>query len=373
MFPAAISFLTISALTLFVRVPPPAAVNNSEPGVGPAIQLTSPDQFIKAGENYFSPDGKQIVFQAIEKPAEGAEAEEFYSMFVADLEFDAKEQPIALKNIRRVSPKGSANTCGWFHPKRQNTLIFASTLTPPAVQETPGYQRGTSRYRWSFPKEMRVVEVDLAKADGTAASLRTLAGTGEAYVAEGSFSPDGRYLLFCSLESGDGDIFVRDLTDGRFTPLVKAKGYDGGPFFSPNGKQIVYRSDRNGDSLLQVYLADLVFAPDESITGITNERQLTANEHVNWCPFFRPDGATIVYASSEVGHSNYEVFEIILPTPSNPNLTHRRVTESAGADVLPAFSPDGKWLLWTGQRNATKSSQLYIAPYIASSIPPSAK
>ncbi len=353
--------------------PPAQAASAAEPGVGKAIQLTSPTQFIKAGENYFSPSGTQIVFQAIERPAEGEVADEFYSMFVADIVFDAQQHPAGVTNIRRVSPKGSANTCGWFHPTKPNTLIFASTLVAPTAEEAPGYQRGTSRYRWSFPKEMRIVEVDLAKADGTATPLQTIEGDGTAYVAEGSVSPDGRFLLFCSLATGEGDIFARDLKTGVKVPLVMARGYDGGPFFSPNGKQIVYRSDRNGDSLLQVYIADLLFTSDGSLNGATNERQLTANEHVNWCPFFRPDGKTIVYASSEVGHSNYEVFEIVLPAAPDAAATRRRVTEAGGADVLPAFSPDGKWLLWTGQRNDAKSSQLYLAPYSGPSAAPSAK
>ncbi|MSR41587.1 MAG: hypothetical protein EXS10_06770 [Phycisphaerales bacterium] len=371
MFVVALFIVSNFSLAISVASSPPETTPAlaAEPGVGAAIQLTSPEQFVKAGENYFSPNGKQIVFQAIEQPAEGAIAEEFYSMYVADLVFDAKQVPTGITAIKRVSPVGSANTCGWFHPTKPNTLIFASTMTPPIAEEAPGYQRGSSRYRWSFPKDMRIVEVDLAKADGSVASLRPIEGDGKAYVAEGSVSPDGRFLLFCSLELGDGDIYVRDLKTGVKTSLVHARGYDGGPFFSPNGKQIVYRSDRNGDSLLQVYVADLVFTDDGSITGTTHERQLTANEHVNWCPFFRPDGETIVFGSSEVGHSNYEVFEIILPKVAGEAATRRRVTNAAGADILPAFSPDGKWLLWTGQRNPTKTSQLYLAPYIA----PSAK
>ena len=41
--------------------------------------------------------------------------------------------------------------------------------------------------------------------------------------------------------------------------IVQAKGYDGGPFFSPDGKRICYRSDRHGDNMLQIFVADLAF------------------------------------------------------------------------------------------------------------------
>ncbi|MBI1304240.1 MAG: hypothetical protein GC172_10705 [Phycisphaera sp.] len=352
-------------LVAAVVVGPPAATPapQAEPGVSHARQLTFPDRFIKAGEAYFSPDMKKIVFQAIEVVAEGTEPDEFYAMFVCDVVRDAAGDITGVSSIVRISPKGSANTCGWFHPTDPNRVLFASTVTAPTAEHAPGYQRGTSRYRWAFPPETRIVEVDLAKADGTAASLTPLEGDGKAYAAEGSWSPDGRFLLFCSLESGDGDLYIRDLKTGARTLVVSAPGYDGGPFFSPCGKRICYRSDRNRDNLLQVFVADLVFGADGSITGIANETQLTDNEHVNWCPFFRPDGKTIVYASSEVGHRNYEIFEVSLPADASTPVVRRRVTEADGADVLPVFSPDGTWILWTGQRHEGRSSQLYVGRY----------
>jgi dipeptidyl aminopeptidase/acylaminoacyl peptidase len=345
--------------------PPPVPVANpaAEPGVTAARQITSPDRFIKAGEAYFSPDAKHIVFQAVERPTDGSDPEEFYAMFASDVVTDASGDITGVTNIRRVSPKGSANTCGWFHPTKPNTLLFASTIGAPTAQNTPGYQRGTSRYRWAFPPETRIVEVDLAKADGTAGSLTVLEGDGKAYAAEGSISKDGRFLLFCSLETGDGDLYIRDLKTGARTCIVGVPGYDGGPFFSPDAKRICYRSDRKNDNLLQVFVADLVFDKDGAITGIANETQLTSNEHVNWCPFFRPDGKTLVYGTSEIGHRNYEVFEIVLPSAAGQQPARRRVTEAEGADVLPVFSPDGTWLLWTGQRNDTRSSQLFVGKY----------
>jgi len=63
------------------------------------------------------------------------------------------------------------------------------------------------------------------------------------------------------------------------------KGYDGGPFFVPDGKRIVYRSDRKGNDLLQIFVADLKFDAKGDITGITNERQLTDDANVNWGPY----------------------------------------------------------------------------------------
>ena len=329
------------------------------------VQLTFPDRFVKAGENYFSPDDTKIVFQAIEKPTDGSAPSEFYSMYVADVVRQGG-MITGIANIKRISPEGSANTCGWFHPKHPEIVIFGSTVVPPSNRETPGYQRGTGKYRWQFPPEMRVVQCDLRTADGTAKSLTTLVGDGNGYAAECSLSPDGRTLLYTEVDpKTQGDLWVLDIPTGERKKIVDAPGYDGGPFFTPDGTGIIYRSDRNNDSLLQIYAAQLVRDGSGKVTGIANERPLTKNEHVNWCPYYHPDGRHFVYGSSEMGHSNYEV---MMRDAQHPEKSIR-ITDCNGADVLPVFSHDGKWMLWTAQRgtddsgNGKPSSQVWVAQF----------
>jgi TolB protein len=324
------------------------------------VQLTFPERFLKAGESYFNADASQIVFQAIERPAEGVEPADFYAMYVADVARSPEGRVTGLANIKRLSPEGSANTCGWFHPTKPGVVVFGSTVTPPSNKEVPGYQRGTGRYRWQFPPEMRIVQVDARTADGTAASLKPLVGDGQGYVAEGSLSADGRTLLYTQMSpETEGDLWVLDLPTGKATPIVQARGYDGGPFFTPDGTRIIYRSDRRGNSELQVFTADLVRDADGRVVSATNERAMTDNAHVNWCPFFHPDGAHFAYSTSEVGHSNYEVFLRDARDPSRL----ARITNANGADVLPVFSPDGKLMMWTAQRGSEKSSQIWVADF----------
>ena len=333
------------------------------------MQLTLAERFVKAGEAYFNADATRIVFQAIEHDAQGNPQSEYYSMYVAQLRDEGKGQSFGpdlrryrLKHIRRVSPIGSANTCGWFHPTDPNKLIFASTVTAPAKQDTPGYQRGTRNYRWSFPPEMRVVELDLSVQDITPESLKPLVGNGKAYAAECSTSPDGRTLLYTSLESGDGDLYVMDMASKKSTRLTALTGYDGGGFFSPDGKKIVWRADRNGDNFLQIYIADVIFDSTGAVSGIGQPLAVTNDGAVNWAPYFSPNGKVIVYASSRVGHDNYEILAVPVPSDRDAPLGQpRRVTHADGADLLPAISPDGKLLMWTSQRGPGRSSQLWLA------------
>jgi Tol biopolymer transport system component len=171
------------------------------------------------------------------------------------------------------------------------------------------------------------------------------------------------------------DLFVYDTQTKERTKIVEAPGYDGGPFFSPDGNRICYRSDRAGNDLLQVYVADLVFGEGGRITGIANERAVTANEYVNWGPFWHPSGQFLVYATSEVSHSNYEVFAVEVPAPAPGSgtvkgpgeLAKRRITHADGFDGLPVFSADGAWMIWTSQRGGMiegeqrPSSQVWAA------------
>lgn len=335
------------------------------------VQLTFPDRFVKAGEAYFSPDDARIIFQAVEVPPEGQAADEFYAMYVADIVRNEDGRITGIDNIRRISPPDSANTCGWFSPVLADEVYFATTMGPPSESHPPGYQRSSGRYRWMFPPEMRIVRCELSKADGTAATLETVV-EGDAYIAEGSVSPNGRYLVYGSLESNQGDLFIEDFRTRRITRVVGAEGYDGGPFFSPDGRRLCYRSDRHGNHLLQLFVADLAFDEVGGIDGIEREYQLTDNEHVNWCPFWHPDGRYLLYATSEMGHHNYEVYIIDADPGDLPGSTgslkygtrKRRVTHAEGADVLPVFNADGNLMMWTSRRGKDGTVQLWLADFV---------
>ena len=339
------------------------------------VQLTFREQFVKAGEGYFNPDATKVVFQAVPIPPAGVEPDEFYAMYVADVVRDRDGTISGLTNHLRVSPPGSANTCGWFHPSDPDLLYFATTVTPPTQESAPGYQR-SGRYRWQFPPEMRIVHMHLGRDGiGTAASLHPEVGSGQGYVAEGSVSPDGRHMVYASLENGgDSNILVRDLRSGNDVAVVTAPGYDGGPFFSPDGRRLCYRSDRRGDNLLQLFVADLEFDADGAISGMAREHQLTDNGHVNWAPFWHPAGRHLIYASSEVGHYNYEVFAVDADPGDLPGsepagslrygTRRRRITDATGADVLPVFTTDGTWMMWTSKRGAAETSQLWASPFV---------
>jgi len=361
------------------------------------IQLTR--GFDKAGEAYFSPDMSWIIFQAC-PPNESR-----YQMYVAPLKWSFIDEPGGLRNAQfntplpgapttprrdqiigigrpvRISPENSRNTCGFFSPDG-NSLIFASTANKEDPTEpTSGYQRKGGDYRWDFPPGMEIFRADGWQGAVAAAEPGAIVNLAQhpltnnvGYDAECAFSPDGKWIVFSSNRAdpnapatqpstgpsmADLDLYAMRSDGSHVVQLTHLPGYDGGPFFSPDGKRIVYRSDRKGDNFLQIFVADLVFDSAGNITGITNAKQLTHDPGVvSWGPFWHPYGKHIIYATSIHGHANYELYLM-----RDDGSRKTRVTNTPGPDVLPTFSPDGNYLLWTCRRSDNGTPQIFLAKF----------
>src|SRR6266576_7266332 len=65
--------------------------------------------------------------------------------------------------------------------------------------------------------------------------------TGPGYNAEATLSTDGKKIVFTSSRDGDLDIYTMNVDGTKVRRLTNTLGYDGGPFFSPDGNWIVYR------------------------------------------------------------------------------------------------------------------------------------
>ena len=306
----------------------------------------------KAGEGYFSADGRSIIFQAVPYPAptifhQPKPDEDGYQIYLGELNQDAP--------AKMVSTGKGRCTCSFFHPDGKSILFGSTHLSPSteaAPSKGPAYSR-TERYRWEFPESM-----DIFSADRDGGNLKRLTDT-TGYDAEGSYSADGSRIVFTSFRDGDAEIYIMDADGKNPRRITHAKGYDGGPFFSPDGSRIIYRSDRLGNDLLQVYVNN---------TDGTAERALTKNEFVNWGPYWHPDGRHIIYATSKHGHSNYELYLMNVDTGDE-----ERITYHEGFDGLPVFSPDAKKLMWTSSgRTSDRKSQLFIADFTLEPAPRSA-
>jgi Tol biopolymer transport system component len=306
-------------------------------------QLTH--DFVRAGEGYFGPDRNRIIFQAEEKDT----GNPFYQIFTMDLDSGRS---------RRISPGVGRTTCSYFRPDGKKVIFASSHLDPEAkAHQKEEYARraedrrlGRRRnYQWDFDPYMDIFE---ANPDGS--GLRRLTDAA-GYDAEGSYSPDGKHIVFCSNRDGNLELYIMDADGTNVRQLTHAPGcYNGGPFFSPDGTRVIFRSDRKKKDYLQLYVIN---------ADGTGERALTDTNGVNWGPYWYKDGRHIVYAAAD--HSdprarpNYDLWWLDVDKGKKTRLTF-----APAADVLPVFSPDGTKLMWTSTRTDDHSSQLFMADFV---------
>ena len=307
-------------------------------------QVTS--GYVRAGEGYFSPDARSIVFQAV--PSNYP----FYQIFV---------QAMPAGEPRRISPGRGRTTCSYFSPDGKR-LIFASSHLDPHLDKTEEAERQRQaedartgkhrRYQWDFDPYMDIFESDLS------GKITRQLTSAQGYDAEGAFSPDGKLIAFCSKRDGDADIYLMNADGSNVRQLTNAPGYDGGPFISPDGKWVVYRSDRKKEGYLQIHAID--------IEG-NHDTPLTDNIGVNWAPYWHPTEPYIIWTGADhtnpKARPNYDLWLMRYEVQGDRIAPGKieRITNHPSADVLPVFSPDGKKLMWTSGRGSDGSSQLWIA------------
>ncbi len=307
----------------------------------------------RAGESYFSADGKLMVFQSERDPDNP-----FFQIYLMDRETG---------DTHRVSPGIGKTTCAWIHPDGSKVL-FASTQYDPEAQakqkaEIDFRASGqTRRYSWDYDETYELVSYDLKTKEYT--RLTNARG----YDAEASYSPDGKWICFASnrraytgeLNAEEQALFEKDpssamelymmRSDGtEVRRLTDKLGYDGGPFFSPDGKSICWRRFSENGALAEIMVMN---------TDGSQQRALTHMQAMSWAPFFHPSGDYLVFATNKHGFENFELYMVDFEGKREPV----RVSYRPGFDGLPVFPPNGKTLVWTSNSGGSQS-QLFEAKW----------
>src|SRR6266542_1621788 len=108
--------------------------------------------------------------------------------------------------------------------------------------------------------------------------------------SRGAWSPDGKMIAFNSDRTGEMNICMHSFENGQTRQLTRGPGGDFQANWSPDGKRIVFFSSRAGT-------ADIWCVEIDS----GELKRLTTRESVDVNPFFSPDGKMIAYNSDQSG------------------------------------------------------------------------
>ncbi|MCK4659022.1 MAG: M28 family peptidase [Phycisphaerae bacterium] len=311
----------------------------------------------RAGEGYFSSDSKKIIMQTERYPGNP-----FFQIYTLDLESGRS---------RLISPGMGRTTCSYFRPGTDRVLFASTHLDPQAKekQKTEYAERAAAtghRKRWIYDEHF-----DIFSTDSRGRKMRRLTDT-FGYDAEGAYSPDGKLIVFSSnrhaypaekltpearkLWGKDRahlcEIYVMNADGSGQRRLTDWLGNDGGPFFTFDGERIIWRHFDESGMLADVYTV--------KIDG-SDRRRLTDFECMSWSPYMHPSGQYAIFTCNKHGMPNFELFIVDALGEKQPI----RVSYTDGFDGLPVFAPDGKTFSWTSSRNSSGKgqAQLFIADW----------
>jgi Tol biopolymer transport system component len=179
-------------------------------------------------------------------------------------------------------------------------------------------------------------------------------------------------LVFTSKRDGDLDIYTMDADGKNVKRLTNELGYDGGPFWSYDGKQIVYRayhpqSEKDKADYVELLKQNLIRPTVLDIWVMnadgSNKRQVTHLNKASFAPYFFPDGKRIIFASNAADPKGRD-FDLYKINVDGTGL--ERITYNDTFDGFPMFSPDGRKLVFASNRHDKKQgdTNIFIADWV---------
>lgn len=252
----------------------------------------------------FSADGKKIVFDS-----------------------DRDGDP----DIFVMNADGSRQTKVTDHPPETWTADREPSFSPNGKLIVFGSNRTTGEGVDNASGDM---EIFVVKADGT--GLRQLThnentaevGPPNADDQMPVFSPSGKKIAFItnrdrSPEDNNTEIYTMDASGLNETNLSRNPASDGRPDWSPDGKKMVFNSERDGN--LEIYTMNA--------NGTGSPLRLTNNTVGDNLPVFSPDGRQIAFQSQREG--NFEIYRM----KANGSLQTMVSDEVSGGSFIPDWQP----------------------------------
>jgi len=300
-------------------------------------------------EAYFSYDGRRLIFMSTREPYKCDQ------IFV--MNSDGSDQHL-------VSTGEGRTTCGYFYADGKHILYSSTHAAGKDCPPRPDYSHG---YVWGvYPEYQIYYATDAGKI------LRQLTA-GPGYNAEATISADGKKVVFTSSRDGDLEIYAMNADGSDVKRLTHALGYDGGPFFAPDGKWIAYRAHHvKTDEEIAKYkslLSQGLVEPSEMDLWVmrsdgSEQKRIIKLAGASFAPSFYPDSRRIIFASN-YEHPTSSRFELYAVDRDGKSL--EQITFAGGFSAFPQFSPDGKRLVFISNRNGRAPHEINV--FLADWVP----
>jgi TolB protein len=150
----------------------------------------------------------------------------------------------------------------------------------------------------------------------------------------GDLSTDGNEFIFSSSKDGSPDLYTMSLRNNTVNKLTSSQSIEVSPTISPDSKYIAFVSDRGGSP--QIY----TMRRDGS-----DIRRITFEGSYNTSPNWSPRGDKIVFSGRRGTN------QICIVNPDGTGLTQ---LTTQGNNEDPSFSPDGRFITFTSDRDRVK-------------------
>ena len=147
------------------------------------------------------------------------------------------------------------------------------------------------------------------------------------------------HIIFTSRRWWNYDIFIADVYGGHMTHLTKNKWLDFNPAISNDGSKLAFVSDRDGNR--EIYALDLIWMDGYTQWEGRNLTNITQTAGHDWTPKFSPTNEKIVFTTYFPATDNYDVFIMNADGSDKQNLTNSPYYEKH-----PQFSPDGSFIIF---------------------------
>jgi hypothetical protein len=159
-----------------------------------------------------------------------------------------------------------------------------------------------------------------------------------------TWSPDGMQIAFRSQRDGNDEIYVMNADGTCQINLTNEPLADWSPSWSPDGKRIAYARFFDGNPFTDIVLID---RDGSNLIRLTRDH----GEYPAWSP----DGSRIAFASARDG--NYEIYVM-----NSDGSAQTRLTNNPAYDMSPFWSPDGTQITFDTQRDHYPPAETGIGP-----------